>query len=36
MPVNPAGLTNPEVRESLVQMAHAITMQDQAMTDQVH
>ncbi|XP_069150522.1 uncharacterized protein [Solanum lycopersicum] len=36
MPVNPAGLTDAEVRASLAQMAQAITMQAQAMTAQVN
>ncbi|XP_069144489.1 uncharacterized protein [Solanum lycopersicum] len=36
MPVNPAGLTDAEVRASLAQMAQAITMQAQAMTSQVN
>ena len=36
MPVNPAGLTDVEVRASLAQMAQAITMQAQAMTTQVN
>ena len=36
MPVNPVGFTNAEVRTSLAQMAHAITIQAQAMTDQVN
>ena len=36
MPVNPAGFVDAEVRESLAQMAHAITMKAQAMTDQVN
>ena len=36
MPVNPAGLTDAEVRGSLAQMAHAITMQAQAMSAQVN
>ena len=36
MPVNPAGLTDAEVRASLAQMAHAITMQSLAMTAQVN
>ena len=36
MPVNPAGLNDAEVRESLAQMAQAITMQAQAMTAQVN
>ena len=35
MPVNPAGLTDAEVRASLAQMAQAITVQAQVMTDQV-
>nr|XP_025886187.1 uncharacterized protein LOC112941207 [Solanum lycopersicum] len=36
MPVNPAGLTDAEVRASLAQMSQAITMQAQAMTAQVN
>ena len=36
MPVNPAGLTNVEVRASLDQMAQDITMQAQAMTTQLN
>ncbi|XP_069152666.1 uncharacterized protein [Solanum lycopersicum] len=36
MPVNPAGMTDAEVRASLDQMAQAITMQAQAMTAQVN
>ena len=36
MPINPAGLTDAEVRASLAQMAQAITMQAQAMTAQVN
>ena len=36
MPVNPARLTDAEVRASLAQMAHAITMQSLAMTAQVN
>ena len=36
MPVNCAGLTDAEVRASLAQMAQAITMQAQAMTNQVN
>ena len=36
MPVNPARLTDAEVRSSLTQIAHAITMQAQAMTAQVN
>ena len=36
MPVNPAGLTDAEVRASLAQMAQAITMQAQDMTAQVN
>ena len=35
-PVNPAGLTNAEVREYLTQMAYAITMQAQVITAQVN
>ena len=35
-PVNPARLTDAEVRASLAQMAHAITMQSLAMTAQVN
>ena len=35
MTVNPAGLTDSEVRAYLVQMEHAITMQAQSMTDKV-
>ena len=34
MSVNPAGLTDAEVRASLAHMAHAITMQAQAMNAQ--
>ena len=36
MSVSPAGLTNAEVRESMSQMAQAITMQAQAMIAQVN
>ena len=36
MPVNPAGLNNVEVRESLSQIAQAITMQAQDITVQVN
>ena len=36
MLVNPAGLTDAEVRAYLAQMAQAITMQAQAMTAQVN
>ena len=36
IPVNPAGLTNAYVRASLAQMENVITMQAQAMTDQVN
>ena len=36
MPVNPARLTDAEVRASLAQMAQAITIQAQAMTAQVN
>ena len=36
MLVNPAGLTDAEVRAYLAQMEQTITMQDQAMTDQVN
>ena len=36
IPVNPAGLTDAEVRASISQMAQAITMQAHAMTDQVN
>ncbi|XP_015072625.1 uncharacterized protein LOC107016782 [Solanum pennellii] len=36
MPVNSARLTDAEVRASLAQMEQAITMQGQAMTDQVN
>ena len=36
MPINPTGLTDAEVRASLAHMAHAITMQAQAMTAQVN
>nr|XP_004239561.1 uncharacterized protein LOC101256381 [Solanum lycopersicum] len=36
IPVNPAGLTDAEVRASLAQMAQAITMQAQAMIAQVN
>ena len=32
MPVNPARLTDAEVRASLAQIAHTITMQHQALT----
>ena len=35
LPVNPTGLTDREVRKSLVDMAQAITLQAQAMTAQV-
>ena len=36
MPVNPARLTDAEVRASLAHMEQAITMQAKAMTDQVN
>ena len=36
MLVNPAGLTDAKVRESVTQLAQAITMQSQAMTAQVN
>ena len=36
LPQAPVGLTDAEVRGSLAQMAHAITMQAQAMTTQVN
>ena len=36
MPINPAGLIDGEVRASLDQMAQAINMKAQAMTDQVN
>ena len=36
MPVNPARLTDAEVRAYLAQMAQAITMQAQAMTAEVN
>ena len=36
IPVNPARLTDAEVRASLAQMAQSITMQAQAMTAQVN
>ena len=36
MLVNPAGLTDPEVRASLAQIAQTITLQAQAITDQVN
>ena len=36
MPVNPAGLTDAEVRASLSQMVQAIALQAQAMTAQVN
>ena len=36
MSANPAGLTDAEVRAYLAQMEQTITMQDQAMTDQVN
>ena len=36
MPVNPAGLSDAEVRASLAQMAQANTMKEQAMTAQVN
>ena len=36
IPINATGLTDAEVRASLAQMAQDITMQVQAMTDQVN
>ena len=36
MSVNPTGLTDAEVGESLAKMAQVITMQAQAMTSQVN
>ena len=36
LPVNPAGLTDMEVRAYLAQMAQTITMQAQAMSDHVN
>ena len=36
VPINPTVLIDAELRESLTQMAQAITMQAQSMTDQVN